>query len=546
MKKIIALLLALLLVFSVVGCAKTDDTEKPDASANAPAEESSSEASVEAGSEDAGRDTINLTLNQAIATINPYDGNALVAYQLYYQIYETLFFLNDEGELEPRLGVSYEVGEDKMTYTVKLQKGVKFHNGQEMTAEDVAWSLEYGYVTGPYTANRGKLKNVESATVIDEETIEIKSSTIDASFMGNVALYGYICCKDEYLAAVDSGKIGVEWVPYGSGPYMITSYNPDSEIVLEAFDDYWRGKARIENVNYKILSDNNTISVAFEAGDLDFIVVPTAMWSTISANDNYNTFLSPTNHTSFFHINVNNDDALSNKLVRQALSYGINREEMCIAAYDVLATPAYSMMNPETVFGAYTQEELQSAGINAYEYNPEKAKELLAEAGYPNGVDIGTITCINGSYWEKMATVFQANMSDIGVTVAIELFDSATCRSMRKEHAYQLATTGDNMAVEGLFAHYCYRLLTDEQIAAGEYTETGVYDEELEAAFTNVASTMDRDERKDAYLDLNKLLQENMYSIPTFHKMIPYAYNKNLVCDEINTNFYYIYNFHWE
>ena len=137
--------------------------------------------------------------------------------------------------------------------------------------------------------------------------------------MDKLSTYGFIVCKEEYPAAVDNGKIGIEWVPYGTGPYVITKYNPDSEVVLTANKDYWRGEARIKDVKYQILADN-TISVAFEAGDLDFIVVPTAKWQTISSNNDYNTYLSPTNHTSFFMVNVNNNDALSNKLVRQAIS----------------------------------------------------------------------------------------------------------------------------------------------------------------------------------------------------------------------------------
>ena len=180
--------------------------------------------------------------------------------------------------------------------------------------------------------------------MVDDETVAIKCKNVDASFLGKLCTYGFIVCKDEFLAAVDAGKVGIEWVPYGTGPYVITKFNPDSEIILQANEDYWRGPARIKTVNYQILSDNNTISVAFEAGDLDFIVVPSAKWATISANPNYNTYLSPTNHTSFFMINVNNDDALSNKLVRQALSYGMDRESMVIAAYDGIATLAYSIL----------------------------------------------------------------------------------------------------------------------------------------------------------------------------------------------------------
>lgn len=491
------------------------------------------------------KDTINLCLNQVVETLNPYASSSIIDSQLFYQLYDTLFFFNDKGELEPRLAESWEVADDGKTYTIKLREDAKFHNGEPVTAEDAAWSLEYEFKTGPFTNKRNVVSNFESSKALDEYTLELVASDTSAAFLNSIAQIGFIMEKDAFLEAVANDTIGNEWVPFGCGPYVITSYNPDAEIKLEAFEEYYRGKARIDKVNYQILSDNNTITVAFEAGDLDLIVVPTARWSTISNDDRYNTYLSPTNHTSFFHVNIHNNDALSNKLVRQALSYAIDREAMCIAAYDGIAQPAYSMFNPDTVFGGFTVEELEAAGALTYQYDPEKAKALLKEAGYENGLDIGTILTINGSYWEKMSTVFQSNLADIGVEVNIELADSAACRARRKDHDYQLATTGTNYTPEASYSQQYFRYLTDEQRAAGEYSELDVQNKELGDILQKAINEQNSTKRKEYYLEFNCILQDEMYSIPTFHKAIPYAYQKDLVCDQINTNYYYIYEFHW-
>lgn len=493
-----------------------------------------------------GRDTINLCLNQVVETLNPYASGSLIDNQLFYQLYETLFFFNDQGELEPRLAESWEVADDGKTYTIKLKENVKFHNGEFVTAEDAAWSLDYEFKSGPFSNKRSVVSDFESARAIDEHTLELVSTDTNASFLSSISQVGFILEKDAYLEAVKNETIGNEWIPFGTGPYVIESYNPDAEIKLKAFEDYYRGKARIDKVNYQILSDNNTITVAFEAGDLDFIVVPTARWGTISTNNSYNSYLSPTNHTSFFHINIHNNDALSNKLVRQALSYAIDRESMCIAAYDGIAQPAYSMFNPDTVFGGFTIEELEAAGAPIYQYNPEKAKELLREAGYEEGLHIGTILTINGSYWEKMATIFQSNLADIGVQVDIELADSAACRARRKDHEYQLATTGTNYTPEASYSQQYFRYLTDEQRAAGEYSELDVQNEQLWEILQKAINEQDNEKRREYYLEFNCILQDEMYSIPAFHKAIPYAYQKDLVCDQINTNYYYIYEFHWK
>ena len=495
-------------------------------------------------SEASPRDDINLTLNQVIETLNPYDVSSIICSQLYCQIYDNLFFHNDKGELEPRLAESFDLADDNVTYTIHLRDGVKFHNGKKLTAEDAAWSIDYALKSGPYTRLRPKAPGYKEVKVIDELTFQIVSEGPNPTFLNNVSIWVNIFDKEEVLAAGD--KFGIEWVPAGCGPYVVTSYNPDSEIDLEAFEDYYQGPAAIKKVNYKILTDNNTITVAFESGELDLIVVPTAAWGRFQGNSDFNTYLSPTNHTSFFQVNSTRGDALADKRVRQAFSYAMDREMMILAAYDGIAQPAYSFFNADSVFGGFTVEELEEAGIPTYQYDPEKAKALLAEAGYPDGFDAGVILSISGSYWEKMSTVFQANLADIGVKAEIESADSASCRARRYELDYDIANTGNNFVPEGSYSYVYFKYLDDERKAAGERTELALQDPNLEAAFQKVLTEMNREKRRAAYVELARVLQDEMYVLPTFHKAIPYAYNKGLVCDEINTNYYYIYKFHWK
>ena len=549
MKKLIALLLVLLMVFSLVACGQKEETPaaQEESKTETPKEEAKEETKEESdeASSTSSKDTINLVLNQVIETINPWDKDLLVGNQLMYQCYDTLFFYTDAGEFEPRLAESYTVSEDGTLYTFKLRDDVVFHNGAPMTAEDVAWSLNYEYRDGPYTTRRNNVSGFVDARVVDDTTVEVEIASSDSTFLPFVSQYGFILCEAEFMAAEEAGIVGTEWVPFGTGPYVITSFNPDAMITLEAFPDYYRGEARIKNINYQVLLDNNTITIAFEAGDLDFISVPTASWNNISSNSNYTTYLSPTNHVSWFMINTH-EGPLGNKLVRQALSYGMDREAMCVIAYDGLAQPAYTYFNADTVFGALTVEEMEAAGINTFQYNPEKAKELLAEAGYADGLDLGTLYCINSSYWEKMSTVFQDNMRDIGVTVNIELADSSTCRSHRFDLDYDLCTSGNNMTPDVSAILYSHRYVTEEDIAAGNQTELRLQNMELDQLLRDTIALSDRDAQEANYLEAIRIMQEEVYCLPTFHKSIPYAYYNDLVCEEINTNYYHVYNFYWK
>ena len=543
MKKLTALILALVMVL-LVGCggAAETKTEAPAAAESSQATETKTEAPAAAES---GRTDINLALNQVVETLNPYSTTSLIDYQVHYQVYEGLFFYTDAGEFLPRVAKEFTVDETGTKYTVTLNDGVKFHNGKDVTAEDVAWSLNFMARDGEYVARRSTVSAFADAVAVDDKTVEITTSQPGASFMAALSNNCAILSKEEFLAAEAAGTLGVEWVPMGTGPYVITTYSPDTSIVMEAFPEYYRGEAAIKTVNYQVLLDNNSTAIAFEAGDLDFISVPTAAWSGISSNSDYNTYLSPTTHCSYFIVNTNKEGPLADPLVRQALAYGMDREAMVYVAYDGIADVANSVFNPNTVFGGHTNEELEAAGIPTYEYNPEKAMELLAEAGYANGVDIGTILCINGSYWEKMSTVFQDNMKDIGVTVAIELADSAACRARRAEGDYDLATTGTSIVIEGSDIHRLARFVSEEDKKAGNTTDLNLSNQELEDLLQKAMVTMDQDERRDVYLEVIRELNEELPFLFTFHKATPYAYAGDLTAENIFTGGYFVYDMAW-
>lgn len=492
----------------------------------------------------AGKDTVNLVLNGAVLKLNPYDTAATIDMQLFCQIYEPLFYRAPNGELTARLATGYEIEDDGMTYVIHLRDDVKFHNGKPMTAEDVAWSVDYCLKSGPYAGVRGMVPGYDSVEIVDAATVKIKTAEPSKSFFGCLNAYVDIVCKEEYLAAVENGTIGVEWVPFGTGPYTIESYRPDAEITLKAFPDYYRGKAAIENIDYKILTDNNTITISFEAGDLDLIAVPTASFGEISSMSEFTTELIPGTHTSFFLVNVD-EGPLANKLVRQAISYALYRDEIVVGAYDGLGQPAYSLFNPDTVEGAFTPEELEAAGIPSYQYNPEKAKELLAEAGYPDGVDIGTITCINSSYWEKMSTIAQSELAAVGITVNIELQDSSACRNTRKAHTYNLATTGCPMEPDASHCDVYFKYVDPN--GSDVVTELSSHDKVLADMLIDASKVTDPEAWKAAYLEINRYIQDAMYIIPTFYKATPYAYDKDLSwdCDAKSASYVYVYDMHW-
>ena len=189
------------------------------------------------------------------------------------------------------------------------------------------------------------------------------------SLFQNVAIVSEKAVKDA------GDEFGISAAAAGTGPYMITDYNPDVALKLTAFPDYYRGEASIKNLIIKPMRDSSTGLIAFENSELDFYPVPLANWNQIDSSGNYNTVLMPGNNTVDVWINPLSGK-LQNKDVRLAIAYCIDKEAMNIAGAEGLATTATQIFNPDYMFGSP-----KSVGIQ-YEYNPEQATEHLAAPGH--------------------------------------------------------------------------------------------------------------------------------------------------------------------
>ena len=534
MKKTLALFLAVVMTLCVLsGCGgnnapANNDSGKTNSSDN-------SGTSTDTPSSDAGetRDTLNVSTVQVVSSIHPWDGANLVNNQLRFQLYDSFYFYNDlTQEFEPRLAESHEVSEDGMVYTFHLREDATFHNGDPVLASDAVYSVNRA-IEHPSMASFTAA--IDKAEAVDEHTVAITLKNPSSPFMSNLV---NVLIASEKACEEAGDSLGNSAVLCGSGPYFVKDYNPDVTLVLEAYADYYRGEAAIKTVNYKPIVDTSTGLIAFENGELDFYNVPSRNWEEISSSGKYNTQMVAENHITYLAINYTG--VLADKNLRLAIAHCLDKDTMSLASYGGLTEIAHGMLNPTYVFGA------PSDPIE-YEYNLEKAKEYLVKAGYPDGVDIGTILTIGGGYHEKNCIVLQDCLSQIGITVTIEPMEQAAAIAKAATGDFDLWTCGYACQSDYDF----WRAITHTESNANGFVkfadapaELGLNSDKIDALYDQASVELDPEVRKDLYKQLDDALMDTVTYLPIFHRSATFAWNKDLNT-VLHSNYYYLYDFSW-
>jgi ABC-type transport system substrate-binding protein len=471
------------------------------------------------------RDNINLTLAGEVTSLDPFYTTALIDYQLAAQTYEGLYFIDDDLSLSPRLAESYTLAPDGKTYTFTLRKGVTFHNGEPLTPADVKFSLERA-IAAP--AKMSNLAFIDSVSIVGDDTVQVKTKQIMAAALNFIVSVEIMNKK----AVEEAGAtFGTKPVDCGTGPYRVTSYEPSSKVELEAYPKYYRAAAPIKHVTYRIMRDTSTALVAFESGEIDFVQVPLSNLNAIQGSGKYETALSGTTHISYLAIN-HRKAPFDNKKLRQAIAYAMDKKSMVVGAYEGYATVADYMMNPAYVNAAPKKGKI-------YSYDAEKAKALLAEAGYPHGLDVGVMLTIGSGYWPKLAQIIQQNLADIGITCSIQPMDTSAVIKNQQKGNYGFGLMGLTPDRDySYFSRSCHS--RSMAIAAVKFN-----DPYIDKMFDKGAVELDPVRRQAIYDDVNDYMQELCCLVPIFYKSYPYAWNKNLNA-KINLNYYYVYNFSWK
>jgi len=363
------------------------------------------------------------------------------------------FLRLDKVGVIPHLAESWEYDKDGLKLTLHLRKGVKFHDGTDFNAEAGKWSLLKARET------KAGLKVVSSVDVIDEYTILLKQINYDNHILPTLALSGgYVISPTAYKT------YGEEYClthPVGTGPFKFVSYEPDVKLVSERFDGYWqKGKPYMDKIEMLYCRDIPTAVNMLKSGKVDAVVHINGTSAAALKAEGYVVTALPWSMESLLPDSLNADSVFADKRVRQAVEYAIDRTAMADALgrdywspLTQLATERVSGYNPE---------------ITGRPYNPEKARQLLKEAGYANGFKIKLIGG-EGTELPKIFGMVQKYLAAVGIKADVEIVDAATWKQYRAQRPWHNAMLFRHFASDPNFTWALF-----DFHSAREYGQTSV------------------------------------------------------------------------
>lgn len=443
-------------------------------------------------------DTLNAAFKNEIETLDYYKAVSREALSVGRLLYDGLLSKDfSNGQFKPEIASSYKFTSDK-EIEFKIRKDVKFHNGEPLTAEDVAFTLNL--VSRPeFDARYAISVNwIDKAEVIDAETVKLTMKSVYPVALemlaGNIPIY-----SRKYYEAV--GPQGMAVKPIGTGPYKLTDLTPGAAVKLERFDQYYTGgqkeNPKISKIHFRILKEQNTQYAELFNGKLDWIWrVPKDDIARVGSRAGLKTDSRPIMRFDFLAMNVKVPNSpLADVRVRRAINYAINRKDIRDAFRGETSPIINSACNP-VQFGCETN-------VTTYGYDPAKAKALLKEAGVSN-IKLNMVIRAEGV---AIAEAMKANLAAVGINVQLNSLQYSTAveqwRSLKQD-----LSLGD-------WGSYG---IGDVALGAGTYfSGTGddvVADPDIVPLMKNAGSTLDPEKRKKMYSEGLKLIADRAYWVP--------------------------------
>ena len=485
-KRILALSLALLMATALFAGCGSQPAAAPSAT---PGSEATTEPAVLENPR-ASANEISIGIAQDFDSLDPDYMTAAGTKEVLFNVYEGLVKPNSEGEIVPAVASEIVKSDDGLSYAFTLREGVKFHNGDPVEMQDLLYSVERRW-RGEDTAAQ-----LSALSVIDHISADGNVLTITLSEPSN-----------EFLAAVmnayiiPDGYAQLETAPVGTGPYRFVSRSVQDSLVLERFDDYWGNKPSIQRVTFKILESADGLVLGLQSGALDLVAHLSSDQTVQLDKNDFRIEEGSMNLVQALYLN-NAEKPFDDVRVRQALCYAIDKQAVIDLAFDGYGIPLGTSMFPS--FSKYYDESL----TDYYTQDIEKAKALLAEAGYPDGFEMTITVPSNYTPHVNTATVLVELLREIGVKATVQPVDWGTwldeVYGQRKFQSTVTGLTSDNMTARKLLE----RFGSDVGNNFTNYSNTE-YDETLAKALR----ATDDAEQVELYRALERNLTENAANV---------------------------------
>lgn len=376
--------------------------------------------------------TLRFALSGEPSTMDPLVQNGTVGRTIKLAIYRGLLNYNKDGELSNELAESYTISDDQKKYTFTL-RDAKFHNGDPVTAEDVKYTFER--IANPKNSAtfKNELSIIDSIDAVDDKTVVMTLKEPSASFVHYLALPESVIVSKKWTEE-KNGDLNAN--PMGAGPFEFVKWTKGQELVVKQFSGYYKtDKDPVDNIRFIFYPDENTRVNALRAGDVDLI--DSVPWKDSASLEQDSNLKLDSVSGPFMQLQFNTQfTPFSDPRVRKAIAYAIDRNTIINTAFNGRGEPIYGMAIPEGYMG-YNEKF-----TNYFEYNIDKAKELLAEAGYPNGFKARLLATAQYAYHQQTAVAIQSELKKIGIEVELDLPDWATRIKKNTEGSYDFLVAG--------------------------------------------------------------------------------------------------------
>ncbi len=509
MKKLVALLLAAAMSAALASCGGSNTGSDVNAGSDTGAGDAGTAAPTSYS------DTLVIGDNTEPKNLDPDQSWGAAEARFSAFIHEGLVREDENGSIIPLLATDWTVSDDGLTYTFNLKEGVKFSDGTDVTVADWAWSL-YRARDCEYSNSRSVAAKIDTVTGSDEDhTLVITLTEPQSCFLANLCKWNMVVLSEAHYNEV--GEEAFLRDPLGTGPYAVTEWK-QGEYIQCAANEYYHveGQPYTKNLTYKIITDDNTRLLQLQSGDIDIMgIVPTNMMETVASDSNLTAAAFNGSQIRFLILNCS-DDVLSNEKVREALYYAMDKQQIVDFVAAGYAKPVASYVNE--IHG-----DLYDADLKDADRDVEKAKELLAEAGYANGLDL-TINITSGNtIYENVATILQAQWAEAGITLSIEPLESATLVQNLGTFDYQLTLlqwTDSTPDPNDISAYEC-------NYADSYQWYSGVDDTAMDETYAKSA-TATGDERVELMHQLQQMVFARKNIIPLFAQEWTYGYSNKV------------------
>jgi len=415
-------------------------------------------------------------------SLDPHKAVAAGTKEILFNLFEGLVKPDADGNLIDAVASAHKVSEDGRTYTFTLRDGVKFHDGSLVTVDDVKYSIDRCADTSDGDPLVSAFSNIESVTITDDQTVEVKLKEADTEFLAYMT-----------TAIIPAKNEAPDVNPIGTGPYKYVSRSPQEDMILEKFDEYWGTPANIDKITLKIIADPDSIAMNLNGGAIDmFMRITTGQMNELS--DDFELYEGTMNLVQALYLN-NDFEPFQDVRVRQALCYAVDKEEL----FDILSDGKGSELGSSVFpsFGKYYMEELN----DVYTTDIDKAKQLLAEAGYEDGFTFSVAVPSNYQPHVDTAQILAEQLKKIGVTAKINLIEWDSWLSdvytNREFEATVIGVDASSLTARALLERF-------KSDASNNFInfKSDAYD----VAITNAISTADDEEKTKYYKECETIL----------------------------------------